>query len=113
VYERDSSLATIAGNFTTGSATVNINSNGEIFSQDPTTGCVVDGTVSIIDSRYNAYRAAYSVSSCTGPDALLNGRTFRGLGTLDDTVSPERLIAGVTSGSGDNAISIVWFLGRL
>jgi hypothetical protein len=62
VYERDSSLATIAGNFETldpNSGTMimlNINTDGTIFVQVPSTGCVLNGAVELIDSRFNAYR---------------------------------------------------------
>jgi hypothetical protein len=108
LYERDSSLATAAGNYQNEFGDViSVNSNGEIFSQDPSTGCIVNGEASIIDNRFNAYRVEYDYSSCTGSNAFLNGRTFRGLATLDNTVSPEQLVAGVTSGSGSDLVAVV------
>lgn len=99
VYERPSSLATIAGNYRDPStnAVINVNSAGVVFSQDATTGCVINGQVSIIDARYNAYRVQYSFSSCRGADMVLNGTTANGLATLDNTVSPERAIIGVVN----------------
>lgn len=66
-----------------------------ISSQYPSTGCIVTGEVSIIESGFNAYRVEYDYSNCTGANTFLNGRTFRGLATLDNTVSPEQLVAGV------------------
>lgn len=101
LYERDSSLATIAGNYRdqiTG-ATINVNSNGAVFSQDPVSGCVINGNVSIIDARYNAYRVEYAFSGCRGVDALLNGTTARGLGTLDNTSTPEAAVIAVVNGT--------------
>lgn len=100
IYNRTSSLATIAGNYRDPStnAVVNVNSNGVIFSQDAVTGCVINGTVSIINSSYNAYRVEYTFSSCRGLQANLNGTTARGLGAIDNTVAPEQVIIGVVNG---------------
>lgn len=114
LYERDSSLAAIAGNFrdvTTG-AIVSINANGQAFAQNPSTGCVLNGTVSIIDSRYNAYRVEYTYSNCQGQNAILNGITLRGLATLDNTVSPELLIVGAQGIANATGLSVVEILER-
>jgi hypothetical protein len=114
LYDRDSSLATIAGNFTdlrTG-AIVNINSSGVAFSQNPANGCVLNGTVSIINAQFNAYRVQYSYSSCQGVDAILNGPTFRGLATLDNTASPEVLIVGAQALAGSVGVSAIEVLER-
>src|SRR5262252_2726090 len=46
LYSQPSSLATIAGNYTDGSATLSIDGNGVIFEQD-SNGCVLNGQVSI------------------------------------------------------------------
>ncbi len=97
-YERPSSLATIAGNYRDpGGAIVNINASGVVFSQDPASSCVINGQVSIIDARFNTYRVEYSFSGCRGADVVLNGTTARGLGALDNSVSPERAIIGVVN----------------
>lgn len=114
VYNRPSSLATIAGNFRepTSGAIVSISSNGTAFSQDATTGCVLNGTVSIINATYNAYRVQWTYSSCRGTAASLNGVTFRGLGTLDNTSAPEALVLGAVARSGATTLAIVWDLVR-
>ena len=106
-YNRPSSLATIAGNFADGSNTITVSSNGTIFEQDPNTGCVVNGTVSIINASYNAYRVSYSFANCTGQATILNGLEFNGLGTLDNTQSPEHAVVGVTATSGSTKIALV------
>lgn len=114
LYERDSSLATIAGNFRElfEGFVVSVNANGTVFAQDPASGCVVNGTVTVIDARFNVYRVQYGYSSCTGLDAMLNGTTFRGLATLDSTASPEGLIVMATGAAGSANVSIVWLFQR-
>ena len=99
LYERNSSLETIAGNYrnTATNAVINVNGDGDLFSQDPVTGCVISGTVNIISPSFNAYRVQYRFSSCTGEYSGLNDTVANGLGTLDNTVSPERAIIGVVN----------------
>ncbi len=104
-YERDSSLATIAGLYDDGSGIVtDIASDGMIFEQDPVSSCVINGQVSIIDPDFNLYDFQFGLSNCTGPDAILNGASFVGLGLLDDTFPPEVLIVFAT---GDVAGTLV------
>jgi len=115
-YYESSSLAILAGNYVdvvTGT-TVSINSSGYIFAQDVTTGCVVNGQASIIDTAYNMYHVQVSYASCQGAAAALNGMTFTGLGVLGDTVSPQQVIAAVTGNSdGVGKYSILYALKRL
>lgn len=95
LYDRDSSLTTIAGMFDDGSGIVTtIFADGTIFGQDPVFGCVTNGQVSIINSAFNAYDFEFGISNCTGQAAIFNGATFVGLGTLDSTGSPEFLFVG-------------------
>ena len=96
-YDTPSSLATVAGNYTDGSNTLSINGNGAIFEQDPTTGCVINGQISTIDTQYNAYAGSFTFSNCTGTAAAANGVTFTGLATLDQTVNPAQLDFGVSA----------------
>jgi hypothetical protein len=103
LYNLDSSLAAIAGNWTgVEGIVVNINSNGVIFSQDPVSGCVVNGQISIIDANYNAYAVSALYSSCVGSAAVLNGRTATGLAAIDNTAAPTQLVTAysVTLASG-------------
>jgi hypothetical protein len=111
-YNRASSLATISGNYADGSDTITVSSNGAIFEQDPNTGCVVNGTVSIINASYNAYRVKYSFANCVGQYAVLNGLQFSGLGMLDNSQTPEHAIIGVTAQSGTTKVAIVLNLSR-
>lgn len=108
LYDQASSLAAIAGNYAAGSGTaVSIDANGAIFSQDASTGCVVNGAAAIIDASYNAYSIQASYASCTGAAAVLNGITFSGLATLDTSVTPLQLIAGMTGSGGGTTYAIV------
>lgn len=76
LYEYASSLDTIAGNYTlnTGQGrphlnSLNINSDGVIFgmfSPDFGPRCTVNGTVSLVDPRFNLYWTEWRFSNCQG-----------------------------------------------
>lgn len=114
LYNRASSLAAIAGNFRepTSGAIVSINSAGVAFAQDAVSGCVLNGSVSLINPSFNAYRVQWTYSSCLGAAAFRNGLTFRGLATLDNTGSPEEIVLGATAASGAARYALVWTLQR-
>jgi hypothetical protein len=114
-YFETSSLAIIAGTYSdaaTGTV-VTIDSKGRVFAQDATNGCVVNGTVSIIEATYNVYRVQVSYASCQGAAGALNDATLTGLATLQDTLSPQQVIAGVTGGNGSAKYAIAYKLIRL
>lgn len=96
-YDRDSSLATISGLYRDqfGGNVLDISANGSIFQQDPT-GCTRNGQISIINSAYNAYDVEMTLSNCVANAAALEGATFTGLATLDDSATPELAIFAVT-----------------
>lgn len=99
LYYVPSSFARISGSYVdsaTGTA-FTISSDGAIFAQDATTGCVINGRVSMINAAYNVYDITVSYASCTGSLTPLNGVTLAGLAALDNSVSPNQLIAGVWS----------------
>jgi len=74
---------------------------------------VVNGSASIIDSNYNAYRIQYTFGSCTGQLTVLNGVRFRGLGTLDNTSAPEQAVIAVTSQGGTTTLGLIDVLDRI
>jgi len=115
LYDQPSSLATIAGNYTdpTTGTVYSVSGSGAIFAQDATSGCVINGTVSIINSSYDAYGIAYTFANCTGSYAVLNGVQMSGIGTLDTTVSPEQAIIGVSGSSGTTQVAEVDVLNRI
>jgi hypothetical protein len=104
LYNESSSLAKLAGNWTSQTGTViTIDADGVIFSQDATTGCVVNGQVSIINAMYDAYAVTATYASCETSIASLNGVTATGLIALNDQVSPNQIYMGysLTLPSGD------------
>jgi hypothetical protein len=114
LYDRDSSLTTIAGSFSGPNGTVvTVDAAGSIFSQDATSGCVVNGKASIINANYNVYRVRYTYDSCSGDLAALNGTTFSGLATLNDSVGPEQVIVAVTYQSSSTVLGLVEVLDRI
>ena len=113
-YNQASSLAILAGNYTdsaTGTV-VTIGADGTIFAQDANSGCVINGTVSILNASYNAYRMQATYANCVGADAVLNGVEVSGLGTLDTSTSPQQVIAGVTGQAGSTKVAVVYVLNR-
>lgn len=109
-YDRDSSLATIAGNFQGVSEVFSIAGDGTVFAQNAVTGCVSNGQVSIINESFNAYEVQYSFSNCLAQDSVLNGSAFCGIAVLGNSVSPEVLIIAAT---GDVAGTLASFIQRL
>ncbi|MBS0578578.1 MAG: hypothetical protein JSR36_04885 [Proteobacteria bacterium] len=114
LYNQPSSLATISGNYTepTSGDTVSISGSGAITSQDATSGCVLNGQVSLIDTNYNAYTVAYSYASCTGAAAALNGVQFSGLATYNSGAVPTQFVVAVTGTSGTHTLALVLSLNR-
>jgi hypothetical protein len=112
-YERDSSLATIAGNFQGISSVLNIAGDGTFFNQDPVTGCVINGQVNIIDAAFNAYDIGFSYSNCKGQVAILNGSVFSGIASLDNTVNPEALVVAATGDVATVLVSFIQVLDRI
>jgi hypothetical protein len=107
LYDAGSDLTKIAGNWTGPTGVVmNINANGVIFAQDPASGCVVNGQVSIINASYNAYSASASYSNCQGSASILNGVTASGLMAIDTTVSPRTLYVGYSAKVGSSTVIV-------
>jgi hypothetical protein len=116
-YNRASALATIAGNFVdavnkTSTAVLSIDSNGVMFSQDSVSGCVLNGSVSILNASYNAYKVQFNYASCTGDLSALNGVQFSGFATLNNSLSPETLLVAGIGASGNLKYSQVLRLNR-
>jgi hypothetical protein len=107
LYGLTPSLNMIAGNYTDGANTLTISSNGSIFEQNPTTGCVVNGTISITNSAYNASSFSLTYANCTGTSAFLNGTTATGLASFDNTVTPNELDASWHGTAGGQPYVIV------
>jgi hypothetical protein len=111
LYDRDASLATIAGNYTNalapGSDSLSVSGNGVIFGQVPANACVINGQVDVPNGSYNAYEVQFTYSNCVGAESFLNGATFSGIATLDNTVSPELAIAAAQGRVGTTLYSLI------
>jgi hypothetical protein len=114
-YDADSSLAAIAGKYaepSTGSQ-FTVDGSGHVSGREEAYGCTVNGSISIVDSAYNAYRVSYAYSGCSGQAVVLNGVTATGLATLDTTASPVRAVIGVSGSVSGKDASLVDILTRM
>ncbi len=87
-YERPSSLAAIAGNYTlpvrSSTNTLNINADGTIFGlYDNGPRCTVNGRVSVIDPDYSLLAVTWTFSACTDPLGLYEGVEMSGFAQED------------------------------
>jgi hypothetical protein len=113
---RPSSLPAVAGTYTDrfnpGRDSLTISSNGEVFYQNPTTGCVANGAVALVDPAFNVYSTMVKYSSCVGANASLNGTEFYGLATLISHETPEQLVFGLHGIVGDSAYADLHYYQR-
>jgi hypothetical protein len=107
-----SSLAAVSANYTDGTtgAAVSIDGLGDVNSQDPTTGCVLNGTISTSDAAYDIYQITFTYKSCSGNYAVLNDVEMTGVAVLDTGVSPQQLVIAVTGQSSSGSYGITSYL---
>lgn len=106
-YDRDSSLPVVAGNYEDFGDVLTIDPNGVVFEQSATSGCVLNGQVSIIDANWNAYDVAFTVANCQGTQAVLNGTAWDGIAALELEAGNETLIAAFTGTVQGTIFSII------
>jgi hypothetical protein len=96
-YLNTQNIAGLAGTYTEANtgAVVTISSDGAIFSQDPNSGCVVNGQINVEESGYSLYAASINYANCQGAYVALNGLEFGGF--VDASV-----LAGFQDKSGKN-----------
>jgi hypothetical protein len=105
-YDGGSSLATIAGNYTfalKATNVLNIDGNGVVFGvYDNAANCTVNGTVKIVDTRYDLYAVEWRMSLCQAPLVQYEGATMSGYGTMNLRGQPPQslllLLTGVVAG---------------
>jgi hypothetical protein len=106
-----SSRTTVAGSYRSTMApdaeVLSIDSGGRMFSQDATTGCIINGTIDPIDSHYDVYRVELTHSACQGALAALNGLPVKGLATCDAGKSPAEFFLALDTASSARKNSIV------
>jgi hypothetical protein len=106
LYDEASSLSKLVGNWSDGPDTMSIDANGVMSQQDATTGCVLAGQISIIDSTKNLYAVSFTLNNCTGASAGANGVTQSGLGALDDKISPIGFLLAVSGSTSNGGVII-------
>lgn len=106
LYERGSSLATIAGSYTSGSETLDISPNGALAVSNTGDGCNIIGSIEIIDPSFNLYKATQTFSGCDNSD---RNDVYEGFAVLtDDTGVNDWLIMHVES-EGEKGYYIDYF----
>jgi hypothetical protein len=102
LYKNASSLSAISGNYADDSTgdpltgtTLSISGSGVVNGQSASTGCVLNGQLTVPNTSYNAYAVSYTLENCTGSYTVLNGGTFNGLAIISDFTSPRQVTIGV------------------
>lgn len=81
---------------------ISISGNGVMTGQNPANSCVLNGTITVINSSYDIYQVSLSYENCTGSYVVLNGLQLTGLAVFNPNTSPTQLtisVAGASSGS--------------
>lgn len=113
IYDRDSSLATVAGSYTTTAGVIyTVAGDGGLFAQDQFNGCVINGQLSTIDTKYNLYNVSWNYANCQAPFDNFNGSVFNGFAMLNDGVAPEQIVFFVTGSIGGVPVSQAFSLDR-
>ena len=96
IYNRTSSLSLVAGNwsYTNGaySLTVAVQNDGSYWGQD-SDGCVISGTIGLLDTSYNLYSMNTTIASC----GVLNGSYTGFSGLLDNITTNDTLQVAVSN----------------
>jgi hypothetical protein len=104
-----SSLGTIAATYndTASGSVLTVSSNGVVTGQNPQNSCVVNGSISIINSTYDIYQVSITYESCTGSYAVLNGVQLTGLAVYNPNTSPPQLTIQVAGASATSKFALV------
>jgi hypothetical protein len=107
-----SSLNTISANYTdtASGSVISISGNGVMTGQNPANSCVVNGTITIINSSYDIYQVSLTYENCTGSYAVLNGLQLTGLAVLNPNSSPTQLTISVAGASAGGKFGLTLYL---
>lgn len=96
LYSQPSGLPFVQGTWLgpTGNSLVIAPQSGELSSVDGSTGCKLIGTVSQIDTSYNAYSMYGTMSGCSAASSHINGATVSGVFLVDGRSVPNKVIIG-------------------
>lgn len=111
LHASGSSRTTIAGFYRSTasleSEILTIDPAGRMFSQNAATGCIINGTIDPVDSRYDVYRVTLNYSACQGALSTLNGLPVKGLSIYDGGKTPAELLLALDAVDGTQHYSIV------
>lgn len=104
-----SSLSAITANYTDSASgsVVTITGSGAMTSQNPANSCVLNGSVTVVNSTYDIYEVSLTYEDCTGTYAPLNGVQFTGLAVLNSNSSPEQVSIAVSGSNSAGKYSLV------
>jgi len=107
-----SSLNTISANYTdtASGSVISISGSGVMTGQNPANSCVVNGTITIINSSYDIYQVSLTYENCTGSYAVLNGLQLTGLAVLNPNSSPTQLTISVAGASSSGKFGLTLYL---
>lgn len=119
-YNRSSSLDDIAGLWASPGLTLDVSATGEIFGQAQDTGCIINGTVSIIDPLYTLYDVSWEYTACAAPLDSLNGVSFAGMVALigspeepdEDPTGPAVIFGGAVGTVSGADVAVELFFER-
>jgi hypothetical protein len=96
LYSQPSGLPFVQGTWIgpTGNSLLIAPQSGELSSVDSSTGCKLIGTVSQIDTSYNAYSMYGTISGCIAASSHINGATVSGVFIVDSRSVPNKVIIG-------------------
>ncbi len=99
-YDVISLPASIQGTYVgaTSTAVMTITEFGLLSYQDPTTGCLITGYVTVIDPSYNLYDLSVTPTGCPAAAVAMDGTSLSGFATINNTVTPNLLLIGVSGG---------------
>lgn len=104
-----SSLSAITANYTdtANGSTLTIAANGTMTEQNATNGCVLNGSVTVVNSSYDIYQVSLTYESCTGAYAVLNGVQFTGLAVVNSNASPQQVTISVSGANSTSKYSLL------
>jgi hypothetical protein len=107
-----SSLTAISANYTdtASGSVISISADGVVTGQNPANSCVLNGTVTLINSSYDTYQVSLTYENCTGAYAVLNGLTLTGLAVFNPNTSPTQLTISVAGASAASKFGLVLYL---
>jgi len=107
-----SSLNTISANYTdtASGSVISISGDGVMTGQNPANSCVVNGTITVINSSYDIYQVSLTYENCTGSYAVLNGLQLTGLAVFDPNTSPTQMTISIEGASTSSKFGIVLYL---